>query len=264
MDLPPELALIAGTGIENWAPERSEVRTYSTPYGQIESDLAVVRGHRVMLLRRHGAGHSLPPHRVNYRGLIWACRMAGVRRVVATAAVGAIRKDLTPGRILVLDDLIDLTDARPSTFFDHAPRLRHVDMTRPYCPELQGAFHAVLGRSGEDGGEGIVYAATRGPRFETAAEIRALGVLGADVVGMTQAPEVALAREAGLCYLAVALVVNPAASRERPPISEEAIAAELASSEARFRNHFLAFLDELGPVEGPCRTCPATDLPDLA
>ena len=261
MDLPPELALIAGTGTEDWNPETSRPVGYDTPYGRIEGDLATLHGHRFLLFRRHGKNHALPPHKVNYRGLVWACRMAGVRRVVATAAVGAIRDDLAPGRILVLDDLIDLTEGRPSTFFDHAPRLRHVDMTRPYCPELQRRFQGVLAAAGEEVEEGIVYAATRGPRFETAAEIRALGLLGAHVVGMTQAPEVALAREAGLCYLGVAMVVNPAASRNRPPISEEAIEAVLKRQGERFRQHFVRFLDALEDLQDPCPICPESALP---
>lgn len=253
MDLPPDLALIAGTGIEAWPLDQARDHRVATPYGEVLVRLARFAGQDLLVVPRHGPGHSLPPHRVNSRGMIWALKGLGVTKVVASSAVGAIDPGLRPGDLRVVDDLLDFTRQRPLTFFDAPGQVRHVDMTDAYCPRLSALLKQAVG---QPVGEGLlIYAATEGPRFETPAEIRALAQLGARVVGMTQAPEVTLAREAGLCYAAVAVVTNPAAGLGGERVEEAAIYAHLAEALGRFQDAFARFLGLLDASPG-CERCP--------
>jgi 5'-methylthioadenosine phosphorylase len=217
------LAIIGGTGLYDLSgPAEAEV--ISTPYGEAAFFRAALDGHKVIFLARHGAGHSMPPHRVNYRANIWALHALGVREVVATQAVGSLNPHMAPGHFVLLSQFIDWTKCRPATFFDgEESPVVHVDVTNPYCPRLIGA----LLRAGTPLGSVLhadgVYACTEGPRFETAAEVKALRSLGADVVGMTNVPEVVLAREAGLCYAAVCIVCNWGAGMTNNPLTQEEV-----------------------------------------
>jgi 5'-methylthioadenosine phosphorylase len=188
----------------------------TTPYGKPSGPLTVgtVAGRKVIFLARHGDGHTVPPHEVNYRANIWALRARGVRNVVAVFTVGGIRADLGPGALAVPDQIIDYTHGRKSTFFDR-PRgsVTHVDFTHPYCDAMRQRLLRAARAVGEDVVRDGTYAATQGPRLETAAEIDRLERDGADMVGMTGMPEAGLAREAELCYAAIAVVVNAAAGR---------------------------------------------------
>ncbi len=253
MDLSPDLALIAGTGIEAWPWQGARPYVVPTPYGDVSLQVARFAGQDLVVMARHGAGHSVPPHRVNSRGMIWALKSLGVTKVVASSAVGAVDPSLHPGDLRVIDDLLDFTRQRPLTFFDAPGQVRHVDMTAAYCPTLSGLLKRATGQP--ETMAPLVYAAMEGPRFETPAEIRALAKLGAHVVGMTQSPEVTLAREAGLCYAAVAVITNPAAGLSTEAVEEAAIYAVLAKALGRFQQSFSDFLDLLGH-EKRCQLCP--------
>jgi 5'-methylthioinosine phosphorylase len=211
------LAIIGGSGfakIPGFVPERREVAR--TPYGEPSSALAFGKlgGKPVVLLARHGYGHTIPPHQINYRANIWALHACGVTRILALATVGGIRGDLAPGSLMVPDQIIDYTHDRPATFFTLADLgVNHVDFTFPYSAELRGACLDAAKRAGEPIVDGGVYAATQGPRLETAAEVNRLERDGADVVGMTGMPEAVLAREMGLQYATLAIIVNHAAGR---------------------------------------------------
>lgn len=212
------LAIIGGSGLTQLAnldiTRREVVRT---PYGEPSAPLTfgTLGGRPVVFLARHGHGHSIPPHMVNYRANIWALKQAAqAERVVSVASVGAIRNDMPPGTLIVPHQIIDYTSGRASTFYDgHDARVVHTDFTLPYDGELRSGlidtFHAV----GEHVVNGAVYAATQGPRLETAAEINRMERDGADIVGMTGMPEAVLAREADLAYAAICLSVNWAAGR---------------------------------------------------
>src|SRR5690625_2071855 len=158
----------------------------TTPYGDVTVRVGSFEGHEIAFLARHGTGHSIPPHRINYRANIWALKSLGVQRIAATGAVGSLNPDYQPGSFVIVDQFLDWTKGRPSTFFDGDRHgVVHVDVTDPYCPEVRQAFldtGASLGYTLHPTG---VYLTTEGPRFETAAEIRAFRMLGADVVGMT-------------------------------------------------------------------------------
>lgn len=217
----PRVAVIGGSGIYRLelltSPREVEV---DTPFGRVPVQVGRHREREVAFLARHGAGHALPPHRVNYRANIWALRRLGVRRVIATNAVGSLREDLRPGDFVLVDQFIDLTRLRASTFFEGGPDgVVHVDMTEPYCPWLRAELARTARELGLTAHAAGTYVCTEGPRFETPAEIRAFAAWGGDVVGMTGVPEVVLAREAGLCYASVALVTNFAAGMAGAPLS---------------------------------------------
>jgi 5'-methylthioadenosine phosphorylase len=211
------LAIIGGSGLtqlSNMEIERREVAR--TPYGEPSGALAYGRvcDEQVVFLARHGYGHTIPPHLVNYRANIWALKQAKVTGIVSVASVGGIRAELAPGSLIVPDQIIDYTWGRASTFFEGGDTaVRHIDFTAPYDETLRRRLLAAIGKAGECAMDGGVYASTQGPRLETAAEIDRLERDGCDIVGMTGMPEAALARELELPYAAIGVVVNYAAGR---------------------------------------------------
>jgi 5'-methylthioadenosine phosphorylase len=208
-----KLAIIGGTGVYN--PDmldNLENMEVTTRYGSALLAKGVYRGKEVVFLARHGTRHGTPPHRVNYRANIAALVRLGVEKVIATAAVGTLNEQMPPGAMVLLDQFLDFTKVRDNTFFDGGEAgVVHIDVTRPYCPELNRVLQGAAGRAGPTLLQGAVYVCAEGPRFETPAEIRMFRMLGGDLVGMTNVPEVVLAREAGLCYSTVALCTNWAA-----------------------------------------------------
>ncbi len=222
-----ELAIIGGTGLTRLKTLAITHREMvHTPYGEPSGALTHGRlcGKEVVFLARHGYGHTIPPHKVNYRANIWALHQIGVRKIIAVAAVGGIHADMRPGHLAIPDQIIDYTWSREHTFFeDNLDRVSHIDFTHPYCEELR----AILLTGADSAGLAIsrsgVYGATQGPRLETAMEINRMQRDGCDLVGMTGMPEAALARELGLCYAACAVVANWAAGRGQGEITMEEI-----------------------------------------
>ena len=234
-----ELAIIGGTGLttlENL--DISHTQVMATPYG--EPSAALVHGRLgntdLVFLARHGKAHTIPPHKVNYRANIWALRETGVRNVIAVAAVGGIGEEMRPGRLAFPDQLIDYTDSRRHTFFeDDLDQVTHIDFTEPYCEPLRQVLIKAARQLELGAVEHGTYAATQGPRLETAAEIDRLERDGCSLVGMTGMPEAALARELGLCYASCAVVANRAAGRGSGTISIEEIEANLVGAMAKVR-----------------------------
>ncbi|MDR2165615.1 MAG: S-methyl-5'-thioinosine phosphorylase [Zoogloeaceae bacterium] len=211
------LAIIGGSGLtqlSNLDVSRREVAR--TPYGEPSGVLTFGRMEcgEVVFLARHGHDHAIPPHRVNYRANLWALKEAGACRVVSVASVGGISACLNPGDIVIPHQIIDYTWGRKSTYFDgDGASVLHVDFTEPYDRQLRAdLIHAAAAARIVIHDRGV-YAATQGPRLETAAEIDRHERDGATVVGMTGMPEAVLARELGLPYAAVNLVANHAAGR---------------------------------------------------
>jgi len=211
------LAIIGGSGLtqlSNLDVQRREV--VRTPYGEPSGVLLFGRvcNLDVVFLARHGYGHTIPPHMVNYRANIWALHQAGVTGILSVASVGGIRSDMAPGTLVVPHQIIDYTWGRRSTFHDMTDRpVVHIDFTHPYDPILRRRLIAAATEAGESVIDGAVYAATQGPRLETAAEVNRLERDGADVVGMTGMPEAALARELAIPYAAISVVANWGAGR---------------------------------------------------
>lgn len=211
------LAIIGGSGLTQLANlDISHREVVRTPYGEPSGPLTLGRicERPVVFLARHGYGHTIPPHRVNYRANLWALKQAGATMVVSVASVGGIRADLGPGALVIPDQIIDYTWGRKSTFHDtEENQVVHIDFTEPYDAALRQSLLNAAKESSEEVHDGGVYAATQGPRLETAAEVNRLERDGADVVGMTGMPEAALARELGLPYAAINVVANFAAGR---------------------------------------------------
>jgi 5'-methylthioadenosine phosphorylase len=210
-------AIIGGSGLAKLstleAPRRQVMRT---PYGEPSGALTFgrVAGAEVVFLARHGYGHTLAPHEINYRANLWALRELKVEGVVSVATVGGIRSDMGPGTLVVPDQIIDYSHSRKATFFEGSEMpVIHVDFTEPYTPALRQRLLAAAAASGEAVIDGGVYACTQGPRLETAAEIERIARDGGDMVGMTGMPEAVLAREAELAYATLGVVVNHAAGR---------------------------------------------------
>lgn len=242
-DTPP-LGIIAGTGFyELAALDSPSTREVATAYGPAQVTTGHWHGRPVVFLTRHDSGHSVPPHLVNYRANIAALRDLGCVDVVAVNVVGGIDRALAPGALVCLDDFIDFTTGRVSTFADGSgpEGVVHTDMLTPYHPVLRARLLAAAGAAGVPVRDGGVYACFDGPRFETRAEIRMAAAAGAHVVGMTGVPEVVLALEAGLRYAALALVVNPAAGLSPEPITMAQISAALDAGRA----DVLSILDAL-------------------
>jgi 5'-methylthioinosine phosphorylase len=211
------LAIIGGSGLTRLSTlsvgHREVVRT---PYGEPSASLAFGRiaGRDVVFLARHGHGHTIPPHRVNYRANLWALSERKVDAILAVASVGSIAAAHAPGDLVLPHQLIDYTRGRENTFFDGSDRrVVHIDFTHPYTPALRARCIAAAVAAGIPLHDGGTYAAVSGPRLETAAEIDRLERDGATLVGMTGMPEAGLARERGLDYAAIAVVVNHAAGR---------------------------------------------------
>jgi 5'-methylthioadenosine phosphorylase len=211
------LAVIGGSGLSKLASlEVTRRKLVRTPYGEPSGALTFgrIRGRDLVFLARHGYGHTIAPHEVNYRANLWALKEEGVAEVVSVASVGGIRKDIAPGVLMAPDQIIDYTWGRRSTYFEGATApVTHVDFTEPYAKALRGRILAAARACGEPLVDGGTYAATQGPRLESAAEINRLERDGADVVGMTGMPEAALARELGLSYAAITVSANYAAGR---------------------------------------------------
>jgi 5'-methylthioadenosine phosphorylase len=211
------IGIIGGSGLEN-AIEGEKVLV-NTPYGDVLIKVGVMANEKVAFIPRHGERHETPPHKVNYRGNLWALKTLGVERVIATNAVGGIRDGLNPGDLLVPHDFIDFTKGRIYTFYDQ--KAVHIDLTTPYCPEIRRIIIEVAEEMGIKIWDGGVYVCTEGPRFETPSEIRMFRLLGADVVGMTGVPEVILARELKMCYATICVITNYAAGMQKRISHEE-------------------------------------------
>jgi 5'-methylthioadenosine phosphorylase len=201
-------AIIGGTGVYDAGSESSR-KMITTKYGDVEVDILNIDGEEIIFLARHGKDHSVPPHLINYRANMMALKQIGVEFVYATAAVGSCNESYEPGDVVVIKDFLDFTKIRPTTFFEGGDEpVKHVDMSAPYCKNLREKFYDIAKEEGLEIKGDAVYVCTEGPRFETAQEIKMYKTLGGDVVGMTNVPEVVLAKELGICYATVGIISN--------------------------------------------------------
>jgi 5'-methylthioadenosine phosphorylase len=241
------LAVIGGSGLSKLANlDVSHREVLRTPYGEPSGAVTFgqIRGCPVAFLARHGYGHTIPPHEVNYRANIWALSKRGAKAIVSVASVGCIRPDLKPGDVVIPHQIIDYTWGRKNTYFEgHDSGVVHIDFTDPYDAGLRARLIKAAGLAGVAVSETAVYAVTQGPRLETAAEVNRYERDGADVVGMTGMPEAALARELGVPYAAINVVANYAAGRADSlnGIHFDKLEAVLAESMGRAR----AIIDSL-------------------
>jgi 5'-methylthioadenosine phosphorylase len=207
------MGLITGSGFYD-LPDvvGRESESFATPYGAMTLTTGQWDGVPVAFLPRHGSDHSVPPHAINYRANIWALKEVGASAILATAVSGGINPALTPGRFVVISDILNFTSGRADTFFDGSKgTVTHTDMSYPYDPVLRRILLDAASAESVDAIDGGIYCTTNGPRFETPAEIAMMGRLGGELVGMTGYPEVVLANELEVPYAAIGVISNMAA-----------------------------------------------------
>jgi 5'-methylthioinosine phosphorylase len=219
------IGIIGGTGsayLKEFQVKRR--RVVPTPYGEPSAPVLDGRlaGHQTVMITRHGSGHTIPPHRVNYRANLWALRHVGARQVIAICSVGGIDEALVPGELVVPDQIVDYTWGRPCTIHESLEGpVVHVEFTEPYSGSVRSLILRAADRAGVPIRDGGVYGATQGPRLETAAEIERMRRDGCHMVGMTGMPEAVIARELGLEYAACGVVINRAAGCGGEDIHEQ-------------------------------------------
>jgi len=233
-----EIAIIGGSGV--YAIDLlKDVRraVINTPYGKSpEIVVGKLEGRQVAFLPRHGKGHTVPPHLVNYRANLWALKELGVERVLATTASGSLNPRMRPGELVLLDQFLDFTKRRPMTFYEGGKGgVVHIDVTNPYCPELREVLIQTARKLRLKLHPQATYACFEGPRFETAAEVGMVRHLSCDLVGMTNVPECVLARELELCYAAVAIVTNFAAGISKKKLTHAEVAELMAANIERVK-----------------------------
>ncbi len=235
------VAIIGGSGLYKLL-EKAEHVILDTPFGKTPRiDIGYFGGVRVAFLARHAmpgsmkVAHEVPPHRINFRANIYGLKKLGAEAIIATSACGSLRRELEPGDFVIIDQFIDMTKSRTYTFYDGTTTPKellgvdkedlvvHIDVTEPYCPTLRRILIEACKKVGVKYHERGCYVCTEGPRFETPAEIRFFSAIGADVVGMTNVPEVILARELNIHYATIAVVTNYAAGLQRKVTQEEVI-----------------------------------------
>jgi len=213
------IAIIGGSGLDDFEAFAPEPIKLATPYGQHASGVkqGLLNGVDCVFLPRHGQHHEQPPHKVNYRANIHLLKQLGVRSIIAINVVGGITEAMKPKALVIPDQIIDYSHTREQTFFDgldygdrftQGTRVEHIDFTYPYSPHLREQLLKFFADEQIDAVTRGVYGCTQGPRLESAAEIQRLGQDGCDIVGMTAMPEAALARELGIDYVSLCLVVN--------------------------------------------------------
>ena len=205
------IGIIGGSGVYELTQKADSCteKIVKTDYGEVKVSILDICSKKVAFLPRHASGHSIPPHKINFRSNIDALKNIGVTKIVATNSVGSMNEEMPPGSFVIPNDFLDFSQDRAKTFYED--KVVHIDVTEPYCPNLRD----VLAKSGNVilGG---TYVCTEGPRFETPAEIKMFKMLGGDLVGMTGVPEVTLAREREICHNSICIVSNFASG-----ISEE-------------------------------------------
>ena len=236
------LAIIGGSGLTQLANlEITHRQVIRTPFGEPSGALTFGRlsNEEVIFLARHGYGHTIAPHDVNYRANIWAIHSRGVKDLISVASVGGIHADLKPGTIVIPEQIIDYTHGRKTTYREgNDNQVVHMDFTEPYCEAMRALCLRAVKEAGETCVDGGVYATVQGPRLETKAEINRLERDGATMVGMTGMPEAGLAKEIGLCYATIAVVANHAAGRgsSKDAIHYDEVEIVLAQAMSRVRN----------------------------
>jgi 5'-methylthioadenosine phosphorylase len=247
------IAIIGGSGV--YDPEiLQDVKDVhiETEYGAVSLKSGVYQGKKVLFLARHGGKHSVPPHMVNYRANIKALKDLKVEHIVSTSAVGSLKKEMKPGDFVLLDQFVDFTNRRSYTFFDD--EVVHTDVSEPYCPQLREVIMKAASYLGIHLFPKGVYVCTEGPRYETPAEIKMYALLGCDVVGMTNVPEVVLAREAKICYASIAVVTNFAAGVYPSRISHEEV-IEIMNEKNEMLKKLLCKTLEIIPEGQMCDCC---------
>ena len=234
------IGIIGGSGVYEITHKADSCtdKVVKTEYGEVEVSILDILGKKVAFIPRHASGHSIPPHKINFRANIDALKDVGVTRIIATNSVGSMNEAMPPGSFVIPDDFLDFSQNRIKTFYED--KVVHIDVTEPYCPTLRD----VLDKSG-DVILGATYVCTEGPRFETPAEIRMFKMLGGDLVGMTGLPEVVLAREREMCYNSICIVSNYASGISDDELTIDEVFEMVSEKEAELLELIYNFIDNV-------------------
>ena len=230
------LAIIGGTGVYDLSIfEQVKEEIVQTPYGDRSILIGTVGTKKVAFMTRHGEGHKIPPHQINYRGNIFALKKLGVTNIIATTAVGSLDAEVGPGTFVFCDQFLDFTRNRVLTFFDGAPLpVVHVDVSHPYCEILRAELIDIAQEKELSFRATGTYVCTEGPRFESPAEVSFYGKIGGTVVGMTGIPEAVLAREAEICYTTISMVTNLGAGISKINLTHEEVLQVMEENKKNF------------------------------
>jgi 5'-methylthioadenosine phosphorylase len=248
-----EIGVFGGSGFYSFLEDPVEI-TVDTPYGDPSAAITVgtIGGRRVAFLPRHGKDHEFPPHLVPYRANVWAMKELGVTRLFGPSAAGSLRREIPPRTFVISDQAIDFTKGRTTSFYD-GPTTVHVSFADPYCPVLREVLVTAAVDLGIEHRAGGTMLVIEGPRFSTRAESKMFAQVGGDVIGMTQFPEVTLAREVELCFANVALVTDYDVGVDGiPPVSHAEVLKVFGENIDALRDLLFAAIPAI-PAE---RSCP--------
>ncbi len=267
------IGVIGGSGLYEFEGVKLVDEVYMcTPFGTPSDRYIItnINGKKVIFLPRHGKGHRIPPHLINYRANIWGFRKLGVDRIISVSAVGGINPLLQPGDFVISDQFIDFTKGREHTFYEgefskdddtgrddliseylNSRRVVHIDVSDPFCSHMKKTAEEVFKKNRLRFLKGATYIATEGPRLETSAEIRAFSSIGADIVGMTLVPEVVLARELNIHFLSVSVVTNPAAGIKGDRLTSKEVIEMMKKKNEEIKKFLIDFVSVL-PDELVC------------
>ncbi|MBR6927523.1 MAG: S-methyl-5'-thioadenosine phosphorylase [Methanobrevibacter sp.] len=238
------IGIIGGSGVYEITEkaDNCEEKLVKTDYGDVTVSILDIFSKKVAFIPRHASGHSIPPHKINFRANIDALKNVGVSKIIATNSVGSMNTDMPPGSFVIPDDFLDFSQDRKKTFYED--KVVHIDVTEPYCPQLRD----VLAKSG-DVILGGTYVCTEGPRFETPAEIKMFKMLGGDLVGMTGVPEVILAREREICYNSICIVSNYASGISEEELTIDEVFEMVAQKEGELLELIYNFIKNVDDSE---------------
>lgn len=234
------VAIIGGTGFYTLF-DKSEEMDKITPYGNPSDKIFIgeIEGKGVVFIPRHGRDHSIPPHRVNHKANIWALYELGVKYIFATNSVGIINTKIKPGSFILITDFIDLSSPVTTFYNIFEKNPVHMDFTTPFSESLR----KILIQAGQLENiplvKSAVYMFSKGPRFETASEIKAFKKMGADVVGMTLVPEAVLSKEIGIEYISVGIGTNYAAGISKKELTHEEVLDTMRKKEDELKRLFI-------------------------
>lgn len=260
------IGIIGGSGLYELLENPREEQV-TTPYGEPSGTVSLgsIEGRDVAFLTRHGRGHSVPPHLINYRANLWALKELGARTVITSSVVGSLRADCPPGTFVVTDQFVDRTWGRPDTFFE-GPQVAHVSVADPYCPVLRDDLIGTLEELDEAFRPSGTAVVIQGPRFSTRAESQWFQQMGWDVLSMTQHPETVLARELAMCCVNLSFVSDLDAGVEGvqdEPVTAGMVWRRVAEGQDRIRRTLYSMVGRIS-ADPADRACSCADaLADL-
>ena len=243
-----KIGIIGGTGLDN--PEiLKDCREIelNTPYGKPSSILTTgkIGGVDVAILARHGKNHTIMPSNINYRANIYALKEQGCTSILSSTAVGSLREDIKPGHLVFIDQFIDRTTKRHSTFYDK-DKVCHIPMAEPFCDRLRKILSETAKELNFGSHNKGTVVTVEGPRFSTKSESRMFRSFGADVINMSTVPEVVLAREAGLCYASVAMATDyDCFLEDRPPVNIGEVLKVMKENSSKVKTLFIKAIPKI-------------------